>query len=57
MLALPRQREAMSRAARQYCQQHYRLETIMDQWIKLYDKYLSAPKFGLMARSDITAGP
>jgi hypothetical protein len=29
----------------------------VDQWIELYGKYLSAPKFGLLARSDITAGP
>jgi glycosyltransferase involved in cell wall biosynthesis len=57
MLASPGQRAAMSRAARQYCQQHYRLETIVNQWIELYGKYLSVPKFGLLARSDITAGP
>jgi glycosyltransferase involved in cell wall biosynthesis len=57
MLASRGQREAMSRAARQYCHQHYRLEAIVDQWIELYGKYLSAPKFGLLARSDITAGP
>ena len=55
-LASPEQRREMSRAARQYCQQHYRLETITDQWIELYEKYLRTRKCGLMARNDVTAG-
>jgi glycosyltransferase involved in cell wall biosynthesis len=38
MLALPEQREMMSRAARQHCHQHYRLPVIMNQWVDLYTK-------------------
>jgi glycosyltransferase involved in cell wall biosynthesis len=55
MLALPDQRDAMSRAMRQHCQKHFRLAGIIDQWIDLYSKCLAAVRFNRVARNEITA--
>jgi len=42
MDATPEYRKAMGLAARQRCRDHYEISAVMDQWLDLYDKSMSA---------------
>lgn len=51
MEATPEQLREMGRAARQHCYEHYRMGTVVDKWLSLYNEYLPVAQFSRFAQS------